>query len=150
MIAFIYQNTANLVFDCFGNSAMAGREDRQSACHRFQHGIGNAFLISIAARFARMQKNLRRVKKIAQFFLRDEAREIDSAVDLKLAGERLQCLKLRSIAGYSESRGWKFFPESGERAHGRLPSFLFNQSPRLQQPPSAVGRNIALAKWKIR
>src|SRR5947199_3329162 len=81
MIAFIYQNTANLVFDCFGNSAMAGREDRQSACHRFQHGIGNAFLISIAARFARMQKNLRRVKKIAQFFLRDEAREIDSAND---------------------------------------------------------------------
>src|SRR2546430_8924930 len=107
MIAFIYQNTANLVFDCFGNSAMAGREDRQSACHRFQHGIGNAFLISITARFARVQKNLRRVKKLAQFFLRNEAREIDSAVDLKLASERLQFLKLRSIAGYGESRGWK-------------------------------------------
>src|SRR5881392_3709577 len=31
--------------------------------------------------FYSSQKNLRRVKKIAQFFLRDEAREIDSAVD---------------------------------------------------------------------
>src|SRR5438067_7835334 len=150
MIAFIYQNTTNLVFDCFGNSAVAGREDRQSACHRFQHGIGNAFLISITARFARVQKNLRRVKKLAQFFLRNEAREIDSAVDLKLARERLQFLKLRSIAGYGESRGWKFFPESGKRADGRLPSFLFNQPNRLQQPPLAVARNIALAKRKIR
>src|SRR5205814_4926459 len=109
MIAFIYQNTANIVLDCFGNSAMAGGEDRQPARHRFQHGIGNALLISVAARFARMQKNVRRIKKLAQFFLRDEAREIDRAADLKLMGERLQFLKLRSFASNSESRGGKFF-----------------------------------------
>src|SRR2546423_7938172 len=138
MIAFIYQNTANVVFDCFRNSAMAGREDRQPACHRFQHGIGNAFLVSVAARFARMQKNLRRIKKLAQFFLRDEANKVDSAIDLKLAGERLQFLKLGSFAGDGESRAWKFFPESGERPQGRFQSFLFNQPTRLQQPPLAV------------
>ena len=128
---------------------MAGREDRQPARHRFQHGIGNAFLISVATRFARMQKNVRRIKKLAQFFLRNEAHEIDSAVDLKLAGERLQFLKLRSFAGNGESRGWKFFPESGERAQGRFQSFLFNQPTRLQQPPLAVARNTAFAKRKI-
>src|SRR6267378_5974821 len=104
MIAFIYQNTTNVVSDCFRNSAMAGREDRQPACHRFQHGIGNAFLVSVAARFTRMQKNLRRVKKLAQFFLRDEPRKIDTAIDLKLAGERLQFLKLRTFASNGESR----------------------------------------------
>src|SRR4029077_7506376 len=116
MIAFIYQNTANLLSDCFGNSAMAGREDRQPARHCFQHGIGNTFLISVATRFARMQKNLRGIKKLPQFFLRDEACEIDSAVYLKLADERSQFLKLRSFAGNGECGGWKFFPESRERA----------------------------------
>ena len=93
MIAFIYQNTANIVFDCFGNSAMAGRENRKPARHRFQHRIRNAFLISVATRFARMQKNVRRIKKFAQFVLRDEARETKTLSMLKLARERLQFLK---------------------------------------------------------
>src|SRR5437660_2367518 len=149
MIAFIYQNTANSVFDRFGNSTMAGSKDRQPACHRFQHGIGNAFLISVPAGFARMQKNVRGIKKFPQFFLRDETREIDSAVDLKFAGERLQFLELRSFAGNAESRTWKFFPEFDKRAQGCFQTFLFNQPPCLQQPPLAVARNDSFAKWKI-
>src|SRR5205823_13188741 len=107
---------------------------------------GNAFLISVASRFARMQKNVRLIKKLAQFFLRDEAREIDNAVDLKFAGERLQFLELRPFTGNGESRAWKFFPKFGKRAQGRFQSFLFNQPPCLQQPPLALAGNASFAK----
>src|SRR6478672_8995106 len=127
MIAFIYQNTAKVVFDCFWNSTMPGREDRQSGCHRFKHGIGNAFLISVPAGFARMQKNVRRIKKGSQLFLRYKAHKVDGTVNLKPAGERLQLLKLRTFASNGESCACKFFPESGKRTQGRLPSLLFNQ-----------------------
>src|SRR5437762_11313010 len=120
MIAFTYQNTANAVFDCFGDSTMPGSKDRQSACHSLQHGIGNAFLISIAAGFARVEENVRGIKKLAQFFLRHETRKIDSVDDLKFVGERLQFLELRSLAGDGESRGWKFFPKFCERAQRRV------------------------------
>src|SRR2546430_14611383 len=149
MIAFIYQNTANVVFDRFGNSTMAGSKDRQPACHRLPHGIGDALLVSVPAPFARMQKNVRPVKKLAQSFLRDEAREIDSAVDLKSAGERLQFLELRSFAGNGESRAWKFFPEFGKRSKRRFQSFLLNQPACLQQPPLTIVRNASFAKRKI-
>ena len=116
MIAFIYKNTANVVFDCFGDSTMPGSKDRQSGRHRFQHGIGDAFLISVPAGFARMQKNMRLIEKLPQLFLRDKTHKIDSAGELKFARERLQFFQLRSFASNSESRGWKFFPEFGKRA----------------------------------
>src|SRR4030095_1450357 len=149
MIAFIYQNTANAVFYRFGDSTMPGSKDRQSARHRFQDGIGNAFLISIAAGFARMEENVRRIKKLAQVVLRDETRKIDSADDLKFVGERLQFLELRPFTGNGESRGWKFFPESGKRLQSRFQSFFFNQPTRLQQSPLAVVGQRTFAKRKI-
>src|SRR5437870_702674 len=124
-------------------------ENRQPACHRFQHGIGNAFLISVAASFARMQKNVRLIKKLAQFFLRNKTRKIDSRRELKFARERLEFGELRSFAGNRESHGWKFFPEFGERTQGCLTSLLFNQPSCLQQTPLAVVGNTSWPKWKI-
>src|SRR5438046_10216210 len=110
MIAFTYENTANAVFDCFGDSTMPGSKDRQSARHRFQHGIGNALLISIAAGFARMEENMRRIKKLAQSFLRDETRKIDSVDDLKFVVEQLQFLELRAFPGERRPPGWRQLP----------------------------------------
>ena len=128
---------------------MAGRKDRQPARHRFQHRVRNAFLISVPSGFAGMQKNVRVIKKLAQLFLRDEARETNGLREVKFARERLQFGELRSFAGNREPRGRELLPEFGKCAQRRFQSFFSNQPPRLQQTPLAVARNAAFAKWKF-
>ena len=63
MIFFRNKPSGAAVLDCFWDSAMSCRDNRQAGCHCFQYGIRYAFLILIWRRFARMQKKVRaRVK----------------------------------------------------------------------------------------
>ena len=75
VIAFRHEHTAHAILDRFRNAAVLGREHRQAARHRFEHRVRNAFLISIASGLAWMKKNMRCVKNLAQFFLRNRDRE---------------------------------------------------------------------------
>ena len=77
VVTFFYENTADVVFNGFWNSTVPRRENRQPGRHRFQHRIRYAFLVSVGARLARMQKKMRRIEKLPQFFLRNETGEID-------------------------------------------------------------------------
>src|SRR5438093_9478202 len=75
MIMLRHQDAAHAVFDCFGNSAVLGCKYRQTAGHRFEHRIWNAFLISVATNLARVQENVRPIVNLPQLLLRDEAGE---------------------------------------------------------------------------
>ena len=44
--------------DRFGNTAVAGRDARESGGHRFQQAVRNTFSIAIRCLFARMQKKV--------------------------------------------------------------------------------------------
>ena len=64
---------------------MVRGEDGQAARHRFEHRVGNAFLISVVAGLARVQENVRRVKDFAELRLRNESGKRNLILDLELA-----------------------------------------------------------------
>ena len=74
MIAFIYQNTANIVSRLFlefhhGGVAKTGSPLAIASNMEF----GNAFLISVASPFRSDAEKCAKNKKLAQFLLRNEA-----------------------------------------------------------------------------
>ncbi len=60
---------------------MLGGKHRQARGHCFEHRIRNAFLISVAASLARVQKDVRAIIDLTQLLLRNETRERDVVSD---------------------------------------------------------------------
>ena len=90
MITLVDQNAAHSIVDCFRNSAMLGRENRQSTRHRFEHRVRNPFLVPVATEFARMQENMRLEKFLAQPRLGKKTGEPHPLADAELARETSQ------------------------------------------------------------
>src|SRR2546430_3710322 len=57
-IAFLDQQAAAAFLDCFRNSTVPCREDRESRRHRFEDRIWNSFLVLVRRRFARVEKTM--------------------------------------------------------------------------------------------
>ncbi len=86
-IALGDEHAADSVLDRFGNSAVSGGENGETAGHGFEHGVGHAFLVAIGAGLARMEEEVRLLEEGAQLALRNKAGEDDAVGDLQIARE---------------------------------------------------------------
>ena len=86
-IAFGHEDSADAIFDRFGNTAVSCGENWETAGHGFEHGVGNAFLVAIGAGLARMQEEVRLLEEGAQLLLGNETGEVDARGDLQIARE---------------------------------------------------------------
>ncbi len=133
MITLVDQNAAHSIVDCFRNSAMLGREDRQSTRHRFEHRVRNPFLVPVATEFARMQENVRLKKFLAQSRLGKKTGEPHPLADAELARETSQLLLHRSFACDREAGRRIFLLERGEGAQAGLEPLFLDQATGLQE-----------------
>ncbi len=140
MVAFGHQPAADAVFDGLGDAAVRRGKNRQSGRHRFEQRIGDAFLVAVAAEFARMQEKMRFVEPSAEIVLRQEPRELDAVGDAEFGGELAQGWPQRTFAGERQPGIGKRAHEIRERAQRRRQALLFDQTARLEQPEPAPPR----------
>ena len=105
---------------------MFGGEDGKAGRHCFQHGIGNAFLVSVDASFARVQKNMRRIIDVAQFLRQQKARKRHPIMDLKFARQFLELLSHRTFSGNRQCRSRIMTEEMSERVQCCRQTFLLD------------------------
>src|SRR2546423_1118194 len=146
LIALPHQNSAPAVLDRFRNPAMLGGENRQAARHRFEHGVRNAFLVSVAADFAGVQKNMRLIKEFAQLGLGNETGKENFIGDAEFGGELAELIPERAFTGDGERRSRIARREFRERPQAHAQSFLFNEPAGLDEFPGAIGWPRARAK----
>src|ERR1700674_5547961 len=96
-----------------------------------------------------MKKNMRLIKKVAQFILRNETGERNAIVDLQFTCERSKFVPQRSFASDGKRRFWKLFREFGKSDKTRSQTFLLNQPAGLKQTPAVVLRPGSRSKRKF-
>src|SRR2546421_10113148 len=127
LVALLHQNSAPPVLNRFRNSAMLGRENREAARHRFEHGIGNALLVSVAANFAGMKKNVRLIKEFAQLRLRNKPGKKNAVSNSELGRKLPQLISKRTFSRDREGRSRMARGKSREGAQAHAQSFLLNE-----------------------
>ena len=103
-VALGREQPADSVLHCLGDPAVICRDDGQPGRHRFEHGIGDAFLVAVETQFAGVEKEVRLGVESAQLILREEPGKRDARGD---ADRFHQCLQLRQLgpfAGDGEGR----------------------------------------------
>src|SRR3954465_11079297 len=149
MILFCDENAAMAVINRRGNAAVARGEHGEAGGHRFQHRIGNAFLVAVAANTARMKKHVRLVVKLAELILVQETWERHLVFDVQFIGQLLQILQQRSFPSDHQSGIRENLRELGKCAERSGHSLFFDKPSGLRELPSAIGRNRAWPERKL-
>src|SRR5712692_5644468 len=97
--------------------------------------------------FARVQENMRRIKNLAQFFLRNKSGKRNAIVDLEVAHQFLKFCEQRSAPGDCQSRSRIARRETGKGPQASRQTLFFDQTAGLYESPFTVLREIAFAKW---
>src|SRR6476469_1189131 len=128
---------------------MPGREYRQTARHRFQHRVGNAFLVAVAAHFTWVDKNVRLIIELAQLRLRNEPGKEDLVRDAEIGRELSELRPQRAFAGNREGRLGISLREFGKRAQPYSQSLFLDEPAGLDEFPGAVLRPDPRLKWNL-
>src|SRR3712207_1009753 len=96
-----------------------------------------------------MKEDVRPVKQLAQLRLRHETGEGDALGDAQFARELTHRFEQWAFASDRESRCGIRAREGGESAEAGGDSLLLHQAAGLHEPPLAVRRPGARAKWNL-
>ena len=124
-------------------------ENRKTGRHRFENGIGNAFLVLVRRGLARMQEKMRAGVELHQFRLGKKAAEMNLVDDPEFLGQFFQVRLERAFAGDDQLGVREFLLENGERAKRSGDPFFRNQAAGLHESPAAVRGRLAANKGKF-
>ncbi len=98
VVALGDEEAAGPVLDGFGDAAVVRCRDGEAGRHRFEHGVGDPFLVVVGGGFARVKKEVRAGVEFVELALVQEPGEADRFGDAKLGGKLLEFFAHRSLA----------------------------------------------------
>ena len=139
VVAFRGEEAAEGVFDGFGDAAVPGGEDGETAGHGFEHGVGDALAVAVGGGFAGVEEDVSGFGETAEIGSVEEAWEGDAVGDAEGGGFAGEIGAHGAVAGEGESGGGELRGEGGEGAEGSEEAFFGDEAAGLEEVPCAVG-----------